>query len=117
MMENQETDNNNNGEEMMENQEMEYNNNGEEMMENQDEMEYNNNGEELVEELMKEDPRIILIKNGINRGTLYTKTRGVLNAKGKYVMTLDHDNLYTYNNVFSTLYNESEKYKHKEVLL
>jgi len=68
------------------------------------------NSVKVVEELMKEDPRIILIKNGINRGTLYTKTRGVLNAKGKYVMTLDHDNLYTYNNVFSTLYNESEKY-------
>ena len=68
------------------------------------------NSVKVVEELMKEDPRIILIKNGINRGTLYTKTRGVLNAKGKYVMTLDHDNLYAKENVFSMLYNESEKY-------
>ena len=68
------------------------------------------NSVKVVEELMKEDPRIILIKNGINRGTLYTKTRGVLNAKGKYVMTLDHDNLYAKENVFSILYNESEKY-------
>ena len=41
---------------------------------------------------MKEDKRIKLLTNGINRGTLYTKARGVLNAKGKYVMTLDHDN-------------------------
>ena len=64
----------------------------------------------VVKELMEEDPRIKLISNGINRGTLYTKTRGVLNAKGKYVMTLDHDNLYSTNYVFSRLYCESEKY-------
>ena len=62
----------------------------------------------VVKELMEEDRRIKLITNGINRGTLYTKTRGVLNAKGKYVMTLDHDNFYAHKYVFSTLYNESE---------
>ena len=65
---------------------------------------------EVVKELMEEDRRIKLISNGINRGTLYTKTRGVLNAKGKYVMTLDHDNLYSINYVFSRLYIESEIY-------
>ena len=64
----------------------------------------------VVKELMEEDRRIKLICNGINRGTLYTKTRGVLNAKGKYVMTLDHDNLYSTNYVFSRLYCESENY-------
>ena len=42
----------------------------------------------VVKELMDEDRRIKLLSNGINRGTLYTKTKGVLNAKGKYVMTL-----------------------------
>ena len=52
---------------------------------------------------MKEDKRIKLLANVINRGTLYTKTRGVLNAKGKYVMTLDHDNLYANKNVFNKL--------------
>ena len=64
----------------------------------------------IVNDLMEEDNRIKLISNGINRGTLYTKTRGVLNAKGKYVMTLDHDNLYSTNYVFSKLFYESEKY-------
>ena len=65
----------------------------------------------VVKELMEEDRRIKLISNGINRGTLYTKTRGVLNSKGKYIMTLDQDNLYSINYAFSRLYNESENYK------
>ena len=63
---------------------------------------------EVVKELMKEDSRIKLLINGVNRGTLYTKTRGVLNAKGKYVMTLDHDNLYATKDVFDRLYIEAE---------
>ena len=64
----------------------------------------------VVNELMKEDRRIILISNEINRGTLYTKTKGVLNAKGHYLMTLDHDNLYGSEYAFSKLYNETKKY-------
>ena len=62
----------------------------------------------VIKELMKEDRRIKLLSNGINRGTLYTKTRGVLNAKGKYIMTLDHDNLYATKYVFDKLYREAE---------
>lgn len=64
----------------------------------------------VVKELMEEDRRIKLISNGINRGTLFTKTKGVLNAKGQYVMTLDHDNLYATKYVFSRLYKEAKKY-------
>ena len=65
---------------------------------------------EVVKELMKEDRRIKLLSNGINRGTLYTKTKGVLNAKGKYVMTLDHDDLYSTKYVFDKLYREAERF-------
>ena len=63
----------------------------------------------VIKELMEEDKRIKFIKNNKNRGTLYSKTRGVLNSKGKYVMTLDHDNFYANNNALSTLYYEAEK--------
>ena len=59
---------------------------------------------------MKKDWRIILIKNVRNRGLLYTKIRGILNVKGKYISTLIHDNLYINKNLFSKLYNEAEKY-------
>ena len=65
---------------------------------------------EVAKELMKEDRRIKLLLNGMNRGTLYTKAKGVLNAKGNYVMTLDHDNLYATKYVFDKLYREAEKY-------
>ena len=66
------------------------------------------NSIEIINELMREDQRIKLIKNNLNKGTLYSKTKGVLNAKGKYIMTLDHDDLYTKKYVFSKLYNEAE---------
>ena len=67
------------------------------------------NSVKLIKDLMKQDPRIILFQNNKHRGTLYTKTKGILNAKGKYIMTLDQDNLYTTENVFSILYKEAEK--------
>ena len=68
------------------------------------------NSIEVIKELMKEDKRIKLLSNSFNRGTLYTKVRGVLNAKGKYVMTLDHDNLYATKYVFYKLYKEAEQF-------
>ena len=64
----------------------------------------------IIRELMKEDPRIVFLANTENKGALYTKTKGVLQAKGKYVMTLDVDDLYASEDAFSTLYNEAEKY-------
>ena len=67
------------------------------------------NSVNLIKELMIKDPRIILYQNKENRGMLYTKTRGVLHAKGKYVMILDVDDLYTQRDAFSTLYLEAEK--------
>jgi len=64
----------------------------------------------VVKELMEEDRRIVFLANIINRGTLFTKTRGVLNAKGQYVMALDHDNLYANKDAFSILYKNAKKY-------
>ena len=64
----------------------------------------------LVRHFMEKDPRIILLKNEENKGTLYTKAKGVLNSKGKYVMIFDQDDMYTQRNALSTVYNEIEKY-------
>ena len=63
----------------------------------------------LVKELMKTEPRIVLYENGENKGSMFTKTRGVLLAKGKYVMTLDEDDIYVQRDAFSYLYEEAEK--------
>ena len=63
----------------------------------------------LIKELMKNEPRIILLENKENRGPLYTKSTGVLHAKGKYVMTLDEDDMYCQREAFSSLFIEAEK--------
>jgi len=67
------------------------------------------NSVNLIKELMKKDPRIRLYQNEENKGALFTKTKGVLNAKGKYVMTLDEDDIYVQRDAFSTLYSEAEE--------
>ena len=64
----------------------------------------------IIKELMKEDPRIILLENERNRGYLYSMIKGVLNAKGKYVMILDIDDFFSVENVLSTVYKEIEQY-------
>ena len=60
---------------------------------------------------MKFDKRINLYINEENKGILYSKTKGVLLAEGKYVMILDEDDMYAQSDAFSTLYNIAEKYK------
>lgn len=66
------------------------------------------NSLELLDQLQKEDERIKIIKNKINRGILYSRSIGVLNAKGKYVMFIDQDDLFT-ENIFNICYIEAIK--------
>ena len=49
---------------------------------------------EIIKKLEKEDPRIILINNKENRGTLYSRCIGLLKSKGKYIFPLDSDDLF-----------------------
>ena len=65
----------------------------------------------LIKELIKKDPRILLFQNTENKGTLFTKTRGVLLSKGKYVMILDQDDMYIQSNALSILYRIIERKK------
>ena len=67
------------------------------------------NSVNVIKELMLNDKRIKLLQNEVNRGILYTKSIGILNAKGKYVMILDEDDMYVQEDAFSTLYEEAEK--------
>ena len=48
----------------------------------------------ITEELQKEDPRIEIINNDKNMGIIYSKCIGVLHAKGKYIVPLDHDDFF-----------------------
>ena len=63
----------------------------------------------VVKKFQEEDPRIKLLINEKEKGLLYTVCKGILNSKGKYIMELDQDDLFTYGTLFSELYNEAEK--------
>ena len=57
--------------------------------------------------MKEEDPRIILLQNKQNMGTLYSKSIGVLYAKGKYIHSLDSDDMFCNKNYFSLSYNKA----------
>ena len=63
----------------------------------------------IVENYMKEDPRIRLIKNELNRKILYSKSLAALNSKGKYIIQLDQDDIFIRDDVFDILYSAAEK--------
>ena len=62
----------------------------------------------IIEKYMKEDERIRLIKNEENRKILYSKSMAALNAKGKYIIQLDQDDIFIRDDVFDILYYEAE---------
>ena len=64
---------------------------------------------EIIKELINEDPRIKLINNEKNMGSLYSRNIGILDAKGKYVMNLDNDDMFMDSDVFDIVYNEAEQ--------
>ena len=66
------------------------------------------NSTKYIKELQKKDPRILLFKNKKNMGALYSKSIGVLNAKGKYIYSLDSDDMLCNEYYFSNLYDETK---------
>ena len=66
------------------------------------------NSIDIIKKLMREDKRIKLIKNKKNRGTLYCRSIGVLNAKGNYIMAIDNDDLFLFG-IFNRCYEEAKK--------
>ena len=42
---------------------------------------------------MEKDRRIVYLKNENNRGQFYSRNKGVLNARGEYVIIIDPDDL------------------------
>ena len=63
----------------------------------------------IIEEMAKEDSRIKIINNKKNMGALYSRNIGILNAKGKYIMNLDNDDLFMDSEVFNDIYNEAQE--------
>ena len=62
---------------------------------------------EIIQNIKKQDKRIIIINNKKNMGILYSRSIGVLGAKGKYIFPLDNDDMFFDYDVFSSVYKEA----------
>ena len=65
----------------------------------------------IFKNLLKSDPRIRLFVHLENMGVWRSRVDGFLYSRGKYIMTLDPDDLYEDNYVLEDLYNLMEKYE------
>ena len=63
----------------------------------------------FIKKMQQEDPRIKIISNQKNMGTLYSRSIGALSAKGKYIFPLDSDDMFLDEDVFKTITNIAEK--------
>ncbi len=66
------------------------------------------NSLKIIEKLKQEDNRIKIIKNIKNRGALFSRSLGALKSQGKYILSLDSDDLFINENIFNLCYNEAE---------
>ena len=64
----------------------------------------------IIKLLMKKDKRIIYIKNAINKGQYYSRYKGVLSSKGKYIVIIDPDDLLL-NDILTKAYILANYYK------
>lgn len=69
----------------------------------------NDNSSIIINDMKKYDNRIKLINNLKNMGTLYSRCIGALNAKGKYIFSLDNDDIFLNEDIFKKIYNIAKK--------
>ena len=67
------------------------------------------NSSKIINEMKAYDSRIKIINNHKNMGTLYSRCIGVLNSKGKYIFSLDNDDILLNENTLDIVYNIAEK--------
>ena len=64
----------------------------------------NDNTLKIIKNFKRYDQRIMLINNKKNMGTLYSRSIGVLKAKGEYIFSLDNDDMYFNYDILGTIY-------------
>ena len=60
------------------------------------------NGTKTIKKLQKKDKRIKLIKNKKNKGALYSRYIGQINANGNYIIFVDCDDFIMENGIFNS---------------
>ena len=71
----------------------------------------NDDSLKIIRNYIQKDKRIKLIENKENRRILFSKSLAALNSRGKYIIEIDQDDMFTRDDVFDILYYESEKYE------
>ena len=66
------------------------------------------NSSKIIERFQKIDQRIKIISNKRNMGTLYSRCIGALTSSGKYIYGLDNDDLFLFEDLFTTIYMTAE---------
>ena len=66
----------------------------------------------IIKTIQKNDIRIKIINNKKNMGTLYSRSIGVLNSKGKYIFCLDNDDVFCDENLFNSITSRADKYNY-----
>ena len=64
---------------------------------------------EVITKIQEEEPRILLINNKKNMGTLYSRCIGALKSNGKYIFPLDHDDLFFDEGILDLVSSMAEK--------
>jgi cellulose synthase/poly-beta-1,6-N-acetylglucosamine synthase-like glycosyltransferase len=63
------------------------------------------NTKKIIKEMQIEDGRITIINHSQNLGVYRSRIESILNAKGKFIILMDPDDLYLNKNLFEELYN------------
>ena len=66
----------------------------------------------IIKDFQQNDKRIKIINNRKNMGTLYSRSIGVLKSKGKYIFSLDDDDMYFDIDIFGKIYGIGKNEKH-----
>ena len=71
----------------------------------------NDNSVKIINKFLKIDRRIKLIKNKLNKGTLYSRCYGVLHSNGEYINFVDPDDFVLKNGLYNSYTNKLHKKK------
>jgi glycosyltransferase involved in cell wall biosynthesis len=68
------------------------------------------NSLKIIENIQKDDKRIKIINNKKNMEILYSRSIGILQARGKYIFAFVNDDMLFGDDVFDFVYKEAENY-------